>query len=85
MKRRRRSKQEVSVRINTEMPAFVVRFWDVSKQKLRKRGHDVRSKGLSKRFAKHYFEGTIQHVQSGDSIIFHSVSEFHAFLERYRL
>jgi len=73
------------VRRNGEMPAFLVRFWDVSKPKLVARGHDVSTHGLSRRFAKHYFAGEIQHLQTGDERIFHSVAEFHAFVEKHRV
>jgi hypothetical protein len=66
-------------------PTFIVNMWDVRKQKLLQRGHTVNSNALSKRWAKHYFEGRVEHVQSGDHILFHSVSEFHAFLEKHRL
>jgi len=68
-----------------DMPKFVTHFWDVSKKKLESRGHDVTSMGLSKRFARHYWEGRITHVQSGDVIIFHSISEMLAFIEKHRL
>jgi len=78
-------KDKIAVKIDTETPAFVVRFWDVSKEKLKKRGHDVTSHGVNRRWAKHYFEGNIKHVQSGKNKIFHSVSEFHAFVEKHRI
>ena len=69
----------------TETPAFVVRFWDVSRKKLLARGHDIKSKSLSKKWAKQMFAGNIGHVQSGDHRIFHSVSEFHKFVEDHRV
>ena len=78
-------KDTIRVRRKGETPKFVVRFWDVSKAKLIARGHDVSSKGLSKRWAKHYYEGQIEHVQSGKSIIFHSVGELLTFFEKYRM
>jgi len=80
-----RSKDKVTVSKDVELPTFVVRFWDISKKKLAKRGYDVSSKGLSKRFAKHFFSGTIQHVQSKKSTKFDSVSQLHAFIEKYRV
>ena len=71
-------------RTNNEMPTFVIKFWDVSKKKLKQGGHNVNAEGLCKRFAKHFFEGDIKHMQSGDYDFFHSVSEFHAFIEKHR-
>jgi len=67
------------------MPTFLVEFWNVDKEHQVKRGYDVTSKALSKRWRKHYFEGIIEHVQTNKRKEFHSVSEFHAFIEQHRL
>ena len=80
-----KKKDRVTITLDVEMPTFVVRLWDVDKLKLKSRGHDISSKGLSKRFAKHYFAGRIHHVQSKKSVFFNSVSEFHKFIEKHRV
>ncbi len=73
------------LKINREMPTFIVEFWNVDKEKIRDRGHDVSTRGLSKKWRGYYFEGIIEHVQTGDKKMFHKLSQFHAFIERYRM
>jgi hypothetical protein len=77
--------EKVKVSRDTEMPTFVVRLWDVRKHKLEARGHNVTSKGLSKRFAKHYFAGRIEYVGKKKKANFNSVSQLLAFIEKYRV
>jgi hypothetical protein len=78
-------KEVIKTRRTGAMPKFIIHFWDVRKGKLEDRGHDVSSKGLSRRFAKHYWEGRIEHAQSGEFRIFHSISEMLLFMEERRI
>mgnify|MGYP001567442844 CR=1 FL=1 len=73
------------VHFDNVTPTFIVNFWDVSKEKLSSRGHNVGSKALSKKWAKFYFKGRIEHVQSKKHKFFTGVSDFHAFIEKYRV
>lgn len=77
-------KETMDLKRTGAMPKFVTHFWDISEKKLLARGHDTSAKGLCKRFAKHYCEGRVEHVQSGDYRIFHSTAELLSFYDKHR-
>ncbi len=78
-------KSTIEVKRKGDMPKFVIRLWDMSKAKLSARGHDIRSNALSKRFTRHFWEGSVEHAQSGDSAMFHSIGELLTFIEKHRI
>lgn len=76
----------MKIREDNVTPTFVVHFWDVSKEKCRARGHDVSSQGLSKKWRKHFWAGTVTRAKSNSKPqIFHSVSELLAYFEKNRV
>lgn len=79
------TKDNIKVKKSGDMPKFLIYFWDVSKGKLKASGHDVSSKGLSKRHTKHFWQGKIVDVRSGESLMFNSISQMLLFIEERRI
>lgn len=73
-------KDNVEVRRKGVMPKFIIHFWDVTEEKLAQNWTDV-----PKKFARHYWEGRIEHVQSGETKLFHSVGDMITFMEKRRI
>jgi len=77
-------KSTKTINRDNEMQQFHIQMWDVSKEKLDDRGHDTGAKGLNRRFAKHYWEGRIEHLQTGEFILFHDIADMLRFIQDRR-
>lgn len=71
-----------TIKRDNEMQQFHIQMWDVSEAKVLARGHDI--KEWKQRYRKHYWEGTVEHLQTGESIIFHDIAELLRFIQDRR-
>jgi hypothetical protein len=72
----------MKIRTTNSMPNFIVRFWSVEKAHMLRRGWKDMP---PKKFRLNYCSGRVEHVQSGDVIMFHTPSELLGFFEKHRL
>jgi hypothetical protein len=64
---------------------FKVSLWNMEKDFVASRGHDVTPMGLSKRFRKHYWAGRVEHIQTGEYKMFNSIGSLLVFMEKHRV